>query len=439
MAIVRIPPYSQEAEEALIGCALIDNSIISKAIAWVSSSNFYFTKNSIIWDAIIKLNNNRQSVDIITIVNELRDAQKLDEIGGAYYITGLSGEAPVSANAERYAEIIHEKSAQRTVIAKARELTEKGYENHEETEKMLISLKNTAQELLQLRPSRRKGVDVVVPETIEMIRNGGNVIPFGFKPLDNPAGGMTRKEISVLGGRPSHGKTTLVLNIVSSLIGQGFKVALFNREMSNVEFMKKLFVLESKKLSYNSVRMSELTEPDYTEINNVSAFIKKKYNKEVFFMYDEINSLEQAVTEIKRIEPDVFIDDYIQLINVNMGGGKNRDRRFEIDRILREYKWLSKEINAAGLLVSQLSRDIEQREDQRPRMSDYSEAGTIEQIAENCLFVFYGFVHDHTLHSQFESEIISAKTRYGIIGRYPVGFNGDRCRFYETKNEAMEG
>jgi replicative DNA helicase len=114
----------------------------------------------------------------------------------------------------------------------------------------------------------------------------------------------------------------------------------------------------------------------------------------------------------------------------------NKDRRFEIEKIVQDYKWAVKQNNCSALLVSQLNRDIEKRFDPRPRMSDYAESGVIEQTAESAMFVFYGYNFDSERYNRYKSEVIVAKSRYGTIGTYPMGFNGNKCKFYNDHKEA---
>ena len=249
--------------------------------------------------------------------------------------------------------------------------------------------------------------------------------------LDKPAGGMTRKEVTVLGGRPGHGKTTLMVNILKSLIEQGYKVMLFNREMSNTEMLRKLIVLESKSLLYGNIRRGEI-EGLEDQIDKAEKTIKKKYKN--LIMYDDIRTLEDGIAEISKHKPDIVIDDYIQLITMD----DNKDRRFQIEKIMQEYKWVAKKENCSALLLSQLNREIERRIDPYPRMSDYAESGVIEQTVENALFVFYGYNFDHENYDMYESEIISCKTRYGVVGGYKVGFAGNRCGFYATRDQAVK-
>ena len=152
-------------------------------------------------------------------------------------------------------------------------------------------------------------------------------------------------------------------------------------------------------------------------------------------MYDDVRTLNEAMIEISRYKPDVIIDDYIQLID--MSSYNSPARRHEIERIMYEYKWICKKEDCSSLLLSQMSREIERRQDPRPRMSDYAESGVIEQTVEAALFLFYGYNFDDQEYDRYETEIIAAKTRYGRIGRCVLGFNGNRCRFYEDRDDAV--
>jgi len=150
-------------------------------------------------------------------------------------------------------------------------------------------------------------------------------------------------------------------------------------------------------------------------------------------MYDNVRTLDDCLREIAKHKPDVVIDDYIQLIEVR---GVKEGRRFEIEKIMQEYKWMCKQEDCSAILVSQLNREIEKRLDPRPRMSDYAESGVIEQTAELAMFVFYGHNFDSEKFNPYKSEIIVAKSRYGKIGTHMVGFNGGRCKFYMNSTMA---
>lgn len=432
---MKVPPSNRDSEKAVIGCCLINPVLIDKCEGWIQTPDaFYYNNNKTLWRLMLKMWRNKETIDTITVVSRFREIYPgVDDTNGAYYITGLVSNIPTTANVEAYAKIVWEKHTQREVIRGAKELETMSYDDHAKVERVLTKHKNKIIELEQMQPSQAQEVEIIVSNTEESIRTRSNMIKFGIKALDAPANGMTRGEITILGGRPGHGKTTLCVNTVRSLVHQDRKLILFNREMSNIEFMKKLITLESQYLDYTNVRKGELTPKEVEELPSVTAKIRRIYQDKLI-MYDTIRDLPSAMREIRKHNPDVVIDDYIQLIK----GNKNLDRRFQIEEILMEYKWIAKEKNLAAFLISQLSRDIEKRFDPRPKMSDYAESGVIEQVTENALFVFYGYNFDpeHEDYDELMTEIISAKARYGKPGTYKVGFNGARCRFYGTRREA---
>ncbi len=194
--------------------------------------------------------------------------------------------------------------------------------------------------------------------------------------------------------------------------------------------------MESETLKYHDLRLSkEKMNGTADKIKLSAEIVKEKYKN--LTMYDDIRTLSESIREVNKLKPDVVFDDYIQLISVD--NNKNDGRRFEIETIMQEYKWACKRNNCSAFLLSQLNRAIEMRADPLPRMSDYSESGVIEQTAESALFVWYGYNFDDSAYDRHESEIIAAKSRYGQVGRYAMGFNGDRCKFYETVEEAYKG
>tara|TARA_R110000824_G_scaffold104014_5_gene246903 strand:- start:1444 stop:2790 length:1347 start_codon:yes stop_codon:yes gene_type:complete len=431
MADVKILPSSKESEEALLGAVITGGGVVyEKIVGWIREPDaFYYTDNKIIWEIITELIKNHEPADEITIISRLKEKSPKSKL--SYYITGLRDRTPTTANAESYAKIIWEKYIQRLTAKSAYKIYRTSFDNKDETAELLNSHGRLVEELRILQPSKKRDIESVVDEAADYVKTGNNIIPFGMLALDAPAGGMTRKEVSVLGGRPGHGKTTLIVNIVRCLIEQDYKVMMFNREMTNVESMKKIVVMESTGLSYGAVRKGKLIKEAEKEYEITSDKIKDKYKN--LIMYDDVRTLDEAMVEISRYKPDVIFDDYIQLITMK----DNRDRRFQLEEIMQEYKWICKKENCSAMVVSQLNREIERRVDPKPRMSDYAESGVIEQTAESAIFIFYPYNFNDQENSPYETEIISAKTRYGRIGSYRMGFNGNRCKFYNTSEEAQ--
>jgi len=427
---IKEQPQSIEAECSVLGSIVLKGEeIFDKVIPWIrDDSAFYSSDNKIIWAAIKELRQERKVIDLVTITNIIKDKNKNQDI--IYYLSGLPELVPTTGNVETHAKIVWEKYVQREARNSAYKIHKATFEKYDKIEPIINNQLKWLEELRDLQPDRTRSLNGMVDEAIQYIKSGENVISFGMYALDTPAGGMTRKEVTVLGGRPGHGKTTLMVNVLKSLIEQGYKVMLFNREMSNTEMLRKLIVLESKKFLYSEIRKGEIQGRE-DELEDIENNIKEKYKN--LIMYDDIRTLTEGISEISKYKPDVVIDDYIQLIMMD----NKLDRRFQIENIMQEYKWICKKENCSALLLSQLNREIERRIDPYPRMSDYAESGVIEQTVENALFVFYGYNFDHENYDMYESEIISCKTRYGVVGGYKVGFAGNRCRFYVSRDQAV--
>ena len=430
-------PQNSEAEKAILGSVLKGGlDVYEKIKPWITNSDaFYSTVNKQLWQTMQSLYRDKAEIDMITVSDRFKrlNPNYDDKDGIVYYITGLPEGVPTTANVEQYSKIIYEKYLRREIIKSALNLHTAVYENQEsEIEEILGTHTRLLEEIKNIKPSRLNDIEMIVNEAKELINSGDNIIKFGMPALDVAAGGMTRKEITVLGGRPGHGKTTLIINIIRSLVNQGHKVMMFNREMSNPEMIRKLIVMEGDNLSYTSVRKGDLNgSADLFE--SASESVTNKY-KDKLLMFDDVRTLDQAMVEISRHKPDVIIDDYIQLISMS----DDKERRHQIEEIVYDYKWICKKENCSAILVSQLNREIEKRYEPRPRLSDYSESGVIEQTAECALFVWYGYVFDDEEYSPYKSEIISAKVRYGKVGTTEVGFNGDRCSFYNNEADARQ-
>jgi len=432
MTSLKAAPSSKDAEESVLGSILLDGvSVYEKVAAWIRDEDaFYYKDNKLIWKAIKEVYKASEPIDVITIADKVKDMN--NGSGMSYFITGITNEIPTTANAEYHAKIIWERHVQREAAKTANKLYKTSFTDYEELDKTLQEHSRLIDELKDLQPSRKTDIDVISNNTLSNLKNGSNIIPFGLQQLDYPAGGMTRKEVTVLGGRPGHGKTTLAINIVRSLIAQGYKVMLFNREMSNEEVMKKIIVMESKDIEYTTIRKSELNEEQLKEIEVLLTHIDEKYKN--LIMYDNIRKLSEAMLEISRYKPDVVVDDYILFILVD---GID-ERRFQIESIMHEYKWICKKENCSAILVSQLNREIEKRIDPKPRLSDFAESGVIEQTAETAIMPFYGWNFDSESYNRYEMEVIVPKSRYGRVGTYVMGFNGNRCKFYFDSNDAKE-
>ena len=432
-------PNAIDAEESVIGTILLHGTDVYEEVQpWIKSEEvFYKDIHQELWKALTSLYKTNQSIDLITVKEKLSEMNLTlvnQDDYGAYFLTGLTQNIVGKANVKNHAKIVYEKYVQRKTAISSYTLFDKASDKYKDIQQGLVEHERLIDELKSIQPTRRKSIDEVMDDTIEALETSNDIVSFDFEPLDMSSRGMTRKEITILGGRPGHGKTTLMINIISKLVLSGKKVMVFSREMSKEELMKKLLILESKSLEYSALRRPEMTEKEQQQLDKAIIEIRSKYRN--LTIYDNIRTLSESMREISRHKPDVIFDDYVQLIQVDIGG--NNDRRFQIETIMMEYKWIVKKINACAFLLSQLNREIERRLDPEPKLSDYAESGVIEQVAETAMFVFYGYNFDHEEFGKYESKIIVAKSRYGKIGQYVVGFNGDRCKYYLNPQEAED-
>ena len=289
------------------------------------------------------------------------------------------------------------------------------------------------EDILNLRIRQDFDLDNLLSNTIRDITVTDNIVPFGFKSIDNLTGGMTKGEITVVAGRPGHFKSTMTINIVNSLLNRGYNVLVFNREMSNVEMMKKLIILESNSLSYHNMRMGTFSDKDIQELSAVKDIVSEKYKN--LIMYDDVFDIDRAMREIRKHRPDVVVDDYIGLIDV-IG---IEDNRIRIDNIMKQYKRACKTYNMAALLVSQLNRACEDRNNKRPILRDLRDSGSIEQDAEMILFMYYDWRYNYheSMVGEHGIEVVLGKNRYGKTGSKVLGVVGDRCKILNSKDDAM--
>ena len=435
MAKIVASPSAKEAEGAILGIIMLDSNTYHQAREYITSSHvFYDDRNKILWDKIQYMISHNEHVDMITLCSDLTQEEKsngLDE----YYITSLTSEVGTSENMPSYGKLVYKKYLMRKLIEETHKIQNKAYLSNGNAYEVLNNTYVTISELMDMQPQKHFDIGSAMAETIENIKNSDrNLIPTGYPSLDEMSGGLTRGEISIIGGRPGHGKSTLSLNMLANMINKGYKCIMFNREMSNTEMLKKLVVLESGLLSYSMVRSGALgDESSINEMNKTVELIKEKYNKDKFLMFDNVRDFAQASTEVKRFNPDVIFDDYIQLI---VPDSKIEQRRLQLEKIIHEYKWLAKNVNAAVILVSQLNRSLETRSNPIPRLSDLAESGAIEQAAENVFFTYYDYkiFKNKSLERGYGKEIIeiiAGKVRYGETGSVKMDFKGDGAKISE--------
>ena len=429
----KILPNSSETEEAVIGCIIKNKSVYDKVEPYLSDPEvWYDVRARALWDILTVMVRNNEEVDLVTVNNRIDEEKRKTGLDSVYLT--LITEPIYSPNmGVAYAKQIYEKFIFRKIVKISHTIGNRAYDENSIVYELLTEAHTLFGELIELRPSA--GFDVISTITAalnEIISRDTNLIRCAWEKVNEFAGGFTRGEISIIGGRPGHGKTTVLMNLASQFVLKGLKVMLFNRELPNVEVIKKLMCIESGNLSYKKVRNSEFNKKDEKELIQVAGDMKILYASERFQMFDTVRDMTKTAIEIKKFKPDIVLDDYIQLIEPDP---RIDQRRLQLERICNDYKWIAKSQKCAVILASQLNRGIEMhnRKNKEPQLSDLAESGAIEQVAENVYFAHYP--HKNGGKDPNKIWLYAKKVRYGTTGSHILGYDGDKCKLYGTVKE----
>ena len=431
---IQVQPHDIVLEEAILGCLLSEKGSFNVVEPYVNNREVWWVeKNWLLYKKIASMKKRGEDVDLITVSSSM--SKKESEIMDNYWLSGLATENQVTVySSKAYAIKLYEKYLLRQAITMTREVQAKAFDNNNDVYNVLSDAHSVIGELIELRPTVGFNMDETMDKAIDqMVSNENSLVRTGYIDIDKMSGGMTRGEITIVGGRPGHGKTTFLINLVSKLIHQGKRVVLFNRELPNTEVAKKLLCLESGKLSYSMIRNGTFGNGEIEELEKTKNTIKMLYTSDRFAMFDKIKDFNQTAIEVKRFKPDVIIDDYIQLIEPD---SKIDQRRLQLEKICNDYKWLAKTSDASVILASQLNRHLEIRGGKSiPQLTDLAESGAIEQVAENVLFVHYLWKIDSKKGDINRIDVVSRKCRYGLTGTARLWYNGDKVKMYNDETE----
>ena len=435
-------PYDEVTENVVLGSVIANPEEYAEVARYFTDINvLYQNKARLLWRRIQEMSRNGQRIDTITVCASVTK-KDIDRGLTKYYITGCTTEPAIKGMAKFYANQLYEKYLMRKIIVKAEEIKNNASDNTKDIYKTISETHSVLSEIMDIRPTMASDIDDVIAETVDSIKNKSTkLIKTGYPKLDSFAGGLTRGEITIIGGRPGHGKTTVMVNMLANVIEQGYKAMFFSRELPNSELMKKIICLESQQLSYGKVRKNVFDEQDLLFVNSAIALVKKKYSKDRFLMFDNVRDFAASSGEVKKFKPDIIFDDYIQLITCD---GREDQRRLQIEKLVNDYKWLAKETGAVVVLASQLNRMIERAgirgKALMPQLSDLAESGAIEQVAENVFFSYYDYkVRGEQGKGKNVLTIAAGKVRYGDSGIVDLGYDGNKCKIYNATEEMMNG
>ena len=423
------------AEEDIIGAVLTDRKYYDEVKRYIYTPDvFYNELNRDVWIAIEKQISNQETPTLIQTVDMVNKG-KWKEHGVAYLVSGYVTEMATVAHTEQKAKLMLDKYILRRCIIESRSIEKKVFQNGVNAIEVIEHMGNTFNKISDIIPVEHAQIEQIINDTVSAIYDTENLVPSYLSFIDECIGGFTRKEVSIIAGRPGHGKTTTALNIVLNMVKKGYRVAVMNREMPNSEVMKKFICMHDPSISYRSLRFGVVNKFMKIRIEKALKELEELF-KDKLFMYDNIRDFATSSKELRRIKPDVVMDDYVQLIKPL---NTSNDRRLQIEQVVNDYKWMAKSYNMVVLLVSQLNRDIDHRADPVPRMSDLSEGGSLEQTAEMILFCYYEYKvkYDAASLGDLGYKIILGKNRYGINRSMNCGFFGDACTITSTYEEAI--
>ncbi|RIA10055.1 primary replicative DNA helicase [Flavobacteriaceae bacterium MAR_2010_72] len=439
----KIPPQAIDLEEVVLGAMMIDKKGVDEVIDILSPDAFYKDAHKHIFEAIFKLFENSEPVDLLTVSSQLKKDSKLELVGGDFYLISLTQRVSSSAHIEFHARIILQKYIQRSLIKISNEIIEDSYDETKDVFDLLDNAEAKLYEVTQgnIKKSTETAQSLVIQakKKIEDISNkeGLSGIPSGFTKLDRLTSGWQESDLIIVAARPGMGKTALTLSMARNIaVNQDIPVAFFSLEMSSVQLITRLISSETG-LSSEKLRTGKLEKHEWEQLN-----VKVKTLEKAPLFIDDTPSLSifDLRAKARRLASQygikLIVIDYLQLMTAG-GSQKGGNREQEISTISRNLKALAKELSVPVIALSQLSRAVETRGgSKRPLLSDLRESGAIEQDADIVSFIYRPEYYkieewddEDRSPTEGQAEFIVAKHRNGGLDNIRLKFIGHLGKF----------
>ena len=431
-------PHNFLAEKMILSCLLINSEIIEITLQMLPIEAFYFKNHQEIYKAIILMYQNKIPIDIVTLVNFLQENGLLNKIGGIKIVIELISQIPNLIYFEEYIRLVKDKFLRRCLIKLGYEAINSGYITNLALEDILIEFEKKVFNLTtetkpqKLFSSAELLHDIFIDLKKKFLNSSLLGLKSGFNDLDSLIQGFQKSDLIIIAGRPSMGKTALSLNIVINIIQDSkLPILFFSLEMSKEQIMYRLLAMETN-VNQMRLRNGRLSQNDWLKVNKMVNI----FSKLPLFIDDTSDlSIQNIRSKIKTIifeqnQVGLVIIDYLQLMqNSSL---KIETRVQELSQITRSLKILAREFNIPIIALSQLSRNVENRVDKKPILSDLRESGSIEQDADLVLMLYKKAA---TLN-QNNIELIIAKQRNGPIGTVKLNFDERTNKFSNLENES---
>jgi replicative DNA helicase len=448
----KIPPQAIEVEEAVLGALMLGENEIYKISGILSEESFYKEEHQIIFRAIIALSDAGKKIDLLTVTVKLKDDGNLEKIGGPAYITQLTRRVASAAHIEQHARVIAEKYFSREVIRRFTSLISKAYDDNIDELETEYSQATQAIDDLLAGKSGMKHISSILDETRTDLEErqkkalSGEIqgINTGLTDMNELNNGWQKGELIIIAARPSMGKTAVALNLFTkSAALKGRNVCVFSLEMENIKLSKRLILSYGGIVRYNFER-GTMTQGDWTAYNKADRELRQL----PIFIDDtagvDVRHISSVIrTKVRKDQCDLVIIDYLQLVETPQTyGNKNRER--EVAEISRGLKKAAKAAGVPIILLAQLNRQIENREDKTPRLADLRESGAIEQDADMVIFPWRPAYYEpdamdengNSMQNVMMFEI--AKNRDGKIGSIYSKHNDDLTQFFDFNTKQFQ-
>jgi replicative DNA helicase len=432
----RVPPHELDAEESLLGAMLLSRDAIAAAVECCRAEDFYKPAHAHIFAAVTALYTRGEPADPVTVADELRRAGLLEAVGDPSVLVSLQVNTPSTANASHYAKIVEEHSLLRGLVTVAGEIAELGYSVPEDVSEVIDRAESMVFEVAQRRVvdtmSSLRDLLAQSLDHLESLYERGETItgvPTGYSDLDERLAGLQKSNLVVVGARPAMGKTSFALGIVAhAAVHARVPVLLFSLEMSHLELTQRLLCSEAR-VDATRMRNGRLLEADWPKISeaigrlgDAPIYIDDNPNVTVMDIRAKARRLKA------REELGLVVVDYLQLMSGHQRS-RAENRQVEVSEISRGLKVLARELDIPVVALSQLSRNLEMRQDKRPVLADLRESGSIEQDSDVVMFIYRDELYNPDSPDRGTAEILIAKHRNGPTGITQLAFMDHHTRF----------
>jgi replicative DNA helicase len=464
--VERVPPRDFEAEQAVLGSMLLEPGAAARAFAIVGPEDFYWDNHKLICQAMVTCGNRNEPVDLVTVSSELRRNAVLDQIGGGTYLTALISTVPTAAHVVRYANIVAEKAVLRRLIGAGATIQGLGFDNPEDVGDALDRAEQAIFEIAQRRLSGDfEQIGALITDTVEKLdktlHNKGALsgVATGIHGLNRITSGLQPGDLVIIAGRPSMGKTSFAINSIGmhTALIQGTTTAIFSLEMTKMQLAEMMLCSQARVNAWR-LRTGQASPDDWVRISHALGSLPQA---PIYIDDTPGVSILELRSKCRRLQAKVplglIVVDYLQLCTAP-GYQGDSSRHQEIGYIARSLKALARELHVPVVVLSQLSRRVEQREDKKPILSDLAESGSIEAEADLVCFLYRPAYYErrkkidnaqkksdtpaqpqaHEEQRPDVAEIIIAKHRNGPVGSIDVMFDPGFRTFHDTDMRSFE-